>query len=266
MRKALAFLKRDLRVAVTYRVSFLESIAMLVIGLVSLDFVSRFINRGSPPDLDAYGGDYFAFALVGVSIALFAQSVTAIFPSVVRGAQVTGTLEVIVASRTTMPTFLLGSAIYGLGFSVLRLVSTLVIGAVVLGADLQFHQIVVVLVCFVLTVAAFAGVGILGAAFVFLFKQREPLTGGLITLSLLLSGVLYPTDVLPGWLEVVSVLLPLTHATDVLRATLLQNGGFESAADSLVPLAGFALLLPTGLLVFDRAVAHAKSDGTVGGY
>lgn len=266
MGKALAFLKRDIRVAVTYRVSFVESVATLFLGLVSLDFVARFINQGAPPDLNAYGGDYFAYALVGVSVALFAQSVTAIFPGVVRGAQVSGTLEVIVASKTGMPIFLFGSALYGLGFSLLRMIGALTLGAVFLGANLQLDQAPIVLACFALTMAAFAGLGILGAAFVFWFKQKEPLTGALMTLSLLLSGVLYPTSVLPGWLETSSLLLPLTHTTDVLRTALLQGAGFESVAASLAVLAAFALLLPASLLVFGYAVAHAKADGTVGAY
>jgi ABC-2 type transport system permease protein len=150
--KSQAFFLRDLRAAVTYRVSFIESFFGMVFGLVSMLFVSDLINQGSPDDLAAYGGDYFGFALVGVSFALFAQVVAGQFAGVVRSAQVTGTLEVMLSSRTSLPGFLGYSSLYGFAYAVLRLVVALTIGALFLGANLQVTDAALTTVVFVLTV------------------------------------------------------------------------------------------------------------------
>ena len=77
--RPLAFLQRDLGIAVTYRLRFAETLAMLVFSVVSLDFVSRLMNQGSPEALQAYGQDYFGFALVGLTTVMFAQAVAGQF-------------------------------------------------------------------------------------------------------------------------------------------------------------------------------------------
>jgi ABC-2 type transport system permease protein len=264
--KSQAFFLRDLRAAVTYRVSFIESFFGMVFGLVSMLFVSDLINQGSPDDLAAYGGDYFGFALVGVSFALFAQVVAGQFAGVVRSAQVTGTLEVMLSSRTSLPGFLGYSSLYGFAYAVLRLVVALTIGALFLGANLQVTDAALTTVVFVLTVATFAGIGIFAAAFVVWFKQPEPITAGITTLSLLISGVLYPTTVLPDWLQAVAPLLPLTHTIAALRGTLLEGASDIAIVSDVAALAAFSILLPLSLIAFELAVRQAKAAGSLGHY
>ena len=264
--KQMAFVRRDLGIAMTYRVTFVQTIVMLVFGLVSMNFVSQFINQGAPPALTSYGNDYFGYALVGMSVALFSQDVAALFPGAIRSAQVSGTLEVIVGSRTSLPAFLAGSSVYGLSYSLIRLAAVLVLGGLAFGVQLYVDEVLIAFLVLALTTAAFAGIGIFAAGFVLWFKQREPFTGAFITVSLLFSGVIYPTTVLPGWLEALAQLLPLTHTVEALRATLLQGAGYSSVVDELAVLSLFALLLPAGLGAFSFAVRRAKAAGSLGHY
>ena len=264
--KPVAFLQRDLRIAASYRVTFLQGLVTMLLGLVTINFVARLVDQGAPAELAPYGNDYFGYALIGVSFALFAQSVSGRFSSVVRSAQVTGTLEVMLSNRTSLPTFLACSSLYGLAFGVVRLVLTLVLGATLLGADLRADQAATALAVFLLTTATFAGLGILAAAFVLRFKQPEPLTSALTTVSLVVSGVLYPTTVLPGWLESLAPLLPLTHTMSALRSALLEGSSTVSVGSDLLVLAGFAALLPLSLFAFEAAVRQAKAAGSLSHY
>lgn len=264
--KELAFVRRDLGIAMTYRVSFLQSVVMLFFGLLSMDLVSSFINEGAPPALASYGNDYFGYALIGLSVALFAQEVAGLFPGAVRSAQVSGTLEVIVGSRTSLPAFLAGSSLYGIVFGLVRLALVLALADLVFGAHLFLDELLVGALVLALTMAAFAGLGIFAAGFVVWFKQHEPFTGAFITVSLLFSGVLYPTAVLPNWLEWLASLLPLTHTVEALRATLLQGAGVSAVVDELAVLSAFALLLPAGVAAFAFAVRRAKAAGSLGHY
>jgi ABC-2 type transport system permease protein len=266
MTKLLAFLQRDLRIALSYRVSFVASMVTILLGLTSMNFVSTFVNSGSTPALESYGADYFAYALVGLSVVIFVQAFAGLFPGAIRAAQQTGTLEVMMGSRTSFRTVLTGSVLYGLAFALLRLVVVLALGAFVFGANLSLAQAPTAVLAFALTAAAFAGLGIAGAAFVLLFKQAEPFTGGLISLSLLLSGILYPTSVLPAWLQEVAGFLPLTHTSEALRVTLIEGAAGGSVLTELGILAGFALLLPASLVVFSLAITSAKMDGSLGHY
>jgi ABC-2 type transport system permease protein len=264
--KAKAFFLRDLRAAVTYRVSFVETFVGMIFGLVSMLFISDLIDQGSPADLAPYGNDYFGFALIGVAFALFAQVLAGQFAGIVRSAQVTGTLEVMLSSRTSLPAFLGYSSLYGFAYAVLRLVVALSVGAIFLGANLNADDAAVALLAFILTVATFAGIGIFAAAFVVWFKQPEPITAGLTTLSLLVSGVLYPTTVLPEWLQSLSVLLPLTHTIEALRGSLLDGASGVEVAAHIAALAGFSLLLPMSIVAFELAVRQAKVAGSLAHY
>ncbi len=262
----LAFLRRDLRIAMSYRVTFVRSAATLVFGLASIYFVARLMSQGSPPALAAYHNDYFGYALIGVAFALFAQAVAGQFPAIVRSAQVSGTLEVLLGSRTSPAVVLVCSALFDLGYAVIRLVATLIIGAALLGADLRADNALAALVVFCLTVATFAGIGVFAAAFVLWFKQPEPVTGAITAASLVVSGVLYPTTVLPSWLRPVAPVLPLTHTMSALRATMLGGASPALVGRELAVLAGFALLLPIGFLAFQFAVRQAKIAGSLSYY
>jgi ABC-2 type transport system permease protein len=249
----------------TYRLSFVQSLIMLLVGLVSMDFFAQLVDEGAPPSLASYDNDYFSFALVGIATALFAQSVVGLVPGAIRSAQVTGTLEVMLSGRTGLHTFLIGSGLYGFCYALIRFLGTLAIGSLLLGANIFLDGALVAASAFALTAATFAGVGILAAAFVVWFKQREPFTGAFMTLSLLLSGVMYPTTLLPGWLEKLANVLPLTHTVEAMRLAFLKKD-VSGAADDLLLLALFALLLPVSVAVFSFALQRARAAGSLGHY
>jgi ABC-2 type transport system permease protein len=87
------------------------------------------------------------------------------------------------------------------------------------------------------------------------------------SLSLFLSGVLYPVAVLPGWLRAIGRLLPLTHALEVLRGALLLGAGPAELGDAMLALLLFAAALaPVGAGVFAYALRRARRDGSLGHY
>jgi ABC-2 type transport system permease protein len=63
--------------------------------------------------------------------------------------------------------------------------------------------------------------------------------------QILLSGVLVPVSSEPGWLQVVSRVLPLTYAVDALRSAMLKGSGLDSPAVllDLGVVSAFALLM-----------------------
>ncbi len=85
---------------------------------------------------------------------------------------------------------------------------------------------------------------------------------GLITTGLaLLAGVYFPTEVLPGPLEVIAEALPFTWGIDVLRAALLQG---EVAGARLGLLVGFAVVsLPLSLWLFGLSIDRARRQGSL---
>ncbi len=85
----------------------------------------------------------------------------------------------------------------------------------------------------------------------------------LTTGAFLLSGVVYPVSVLPGWLQVGSWVLPHTYALEALRLTLLQGAPLSQVAPQLGALVLFTIgILPLSFLFFRYAVRRAMVEGS----
>jgi ABC-2 type transport system permease protein len=79
---------------------------------------------------------------------------------------------------------------------------------------------------------------------------------------LLVSGVYYSIDVLPGWMQVLSHLSPATYVLDGVRAGLIKGAPVTALLHDVWPLvvAG-VILIPTGAWAFGRAERYAKRTG-----
>jgi ABC-2 type transport system permease protein len=83
----------------------------------------------------------------------------------------------------------------------------------------------------------------------------------------LLGGVLYPVTVLPGWLQPVSYLIPLTYSLRAMRRAILTGDSLSALSPDLLALSLFAaVLLPVSFLAFRYAVKRAKIEGSLTQY
>jgi ABC-2 type transport system permease protein len=115
--------------------------------------------------------------------------------------------------------------------------------------------------------AAFVGLGLLTAGGTMLARRTNPVAVLLGSLSLFVSGVMYPVAVLPGWLQAVGRFLPLTHALVVLRGAFLTGAPPSAVRGNLAALAIFgAILIPLGVVTFGFALRRARVDGSLTHY
>lgn len=100
MKKPLAFLKRDLLIEVSYRFSFVFQVVSILLSIASYYFLARFIGSSLIPGLDAYGGDYFAFVLIGVALYDYLTTSLDAFSRSIRESQLAGTMEALLSTQT----------------------------------------------------------------------------------------------------------------------------------------------------------------------
>lgn len=110
---------------------------------------------------------------------------------------------------------------------------------------------------------AFIGLGIASACFPLLWTEKGLQMAYIVqAVVLLVSGVYYPTTVLPEWLQPLSVISPATYVIEGMRRALLDGADLVS----LWPLVWPALLIgvlsiPIGLRLFIWAERYAKKTG-----
>jgi ABC-2 type transport system permease protein len=261
-----AFLRRDLREALTYKFSFVSSLFGIFLSSATFYFVAKLVPPGTP-SLVAFGGNYFSFALVGVAFSSLLGMFQEGLPSVVRGAQVSGTLEALLVTPAAIPTVLFGSALYSLLFQVLRTALHLGVAVAFFGLTLGRVNGPGLLAVGGLTILCFLCVGILSASFILVYKTGNPFAWIFGTVSGLFGGVVFPVSLLPPWIRWISQILPVTYALNGMRKSLLASATFAEVLPDVAAQAAFsAVLLPLSLLAFRLAVRKAKKDGTLSHY
>jgi ABC-2 type transport system permease protein len=81
-------------------------------------------------------------------------------------------------------------------------------------------------------------------------------------LILLVSGVYYPVDVLPVWLQPIAIVSPATYVISGMRGALLDGADLVALWPHLWPalLIG-AISIPLGMRLFVAAERYAKRTG-----
>ncbi len=219
------------------------------------------------PYLEPYGGDYFAFVLIGIAFSGYFGVGLNSFASRLREAQTTGTLEAMLNSPVRFSTIIISSVQWDYFMTTLRVFVYILVGGLFLGVRYQIGQFGVALLILLLTVVNFASLGILAASFIMVLKRGNPITWLFGTTSTLLGGVYYPITVLPNWLQILSKLLPVTYALRAMRQTLLPGADMSSVWQDIAVLFGFGVIfIPLSLWAFRFAVRQARIDGSLTHY
>jgi ABC-2 type transport system permease protein len=261
-----AFFRRDMRIETSYKAGFVLRVGGALVTVAVFFFISRVFGDAAGAKLERYGGNYFAFALIGIALTEYVgQGIGGLGVSI-RESQTTGTLELMLLSPTRMTNILLSSSLWIYASATMSVVTYIVAGAL-LGVDFSVANIPAAILALALTLVSYSGLGVLAAALVILIKRGNPLGWLIRGGSIVLGGVFYPTDVLPQALQVVAQALPVTHSLDVLRRTVLLGEGLDQVAGGLLALVLLsAIYIPLGLLAFAGAVRIARTDGSLGHY
>jgi ABC-2 type transport system permease protein len=110
---------------------------------------------------------------------------------------------------------------------------------------------------------SFVGIGMIAAILPLLYVERgAQMTFVLQSCLLLVSGVYYPIDVLPDWMQVLAHLSPATYVLDGVRAGLVTGTPVTALLHDVWPLVVMGVtFIPFGLWAFGRAEHHAKRTG-----
>jgi ABC-2 type transport system permease protein len=194
------------------------------------------------PSLDTL--DYFGGAFVGLVVFFLVFVVTCV--SFLRERS-QGTLERLMASPLRRPEIVIG---YMVAFTILALVQALEVLVFAL-AVLHVHNAGNVLLIFgIETLLALAAVnlGIFLSTFARTEFQAVQFIPLVVAPQLLLSGVIVPVTSEPGWLQVVSNVLPLTYAVNGLRDVMLKGAdlGWAGVRLDAAVVAGFCVLAVAG--------------------
>lgn len=136
------------------------------------------------------------------------------------------------------------------GFLILGL-SMLLFGVQVYGSPL------LMVVVMLLGVSSFAGIGLIVTS---VAPEQETAQMMMMLLQfpmMFLSGLLFPMDQLPGWLQLVGKALPLYYAADALRKVVVLSASFNQILPDVAVLALYSLAtLGIAIPIFRKAMTR----------
>ena len=262
--KTITIMRKDLLTSIRYRSAFL----MTGIGIIAELAVFYYLSRAIGPSFRPQGMGYFPFLLIGTGFYTFLMMGINSFLTSIQEAQQTGTLEVLMTSRTSSSALIFLSAISAFSRNIIRLLLYLAAGLVILtGVNLEYTNLLASAATFILSIVIAIAIGIIAAAVQLGTHKGSAVMWLFGSVGWFLTGTMFPTSVLPKPLLWMARLIPITHCLDGLRFSLLGGANFQQVGREIAILAGFsALLLPTGLLLFSYMVRRARLQGTLSFY
>ena len=174
-----------------------------------------------------------------------------------------GTIEYTFMAPLSRPVHLFGMGLFAIVYGIARAI--LLFGVVALFFDLELGNADFLAAIVILLVASFSfiGIGMMTAVLPLISPEKGTQLGFMAQgILLVISGVYYPVDVLPEWMQVFSTISPATYALDGLRDAILDGDGLTAMGDELWPLVVIGIVsIPIGLWVFRRGELYAKKHG-----
>jgi ABC-2 type transport system permease protein len=175
-----------------------------------------------------------------------------------------GTLEYTMMAPVRRWTQLFGSVLYAMVYGLIHTAVILVVLVLFFPRlEVTGANPITVVAFMLLGSFSFIGIGMIAAILPLLYVERgAQMTFVLQSCLLLVSGVYYSIDVLPGWMQVLSHISPATYVLDGVRKGLIDGAPVTSLLGDVWPLIVMgAFFIPFGLWAFGRAERYAKRTG-----
>jgi len=261
--KAVAFIKKDMKISVSYKLQFVFQFLQIFFAVAVIYFIGKMLGgTGQSPFLKQYKADYFSFALVGLAMNSYLRAGLVTITNDIRQTMNQGTLEAMCAAPINYAWLILCSSLWQFVFETVRVVFYFAISIAVFGMrppDANWPAAVVTLA---LTAPIFLMLGIMSCSILIVVKRGDPINWVFSSLGALLAGTMFPISVLPPWLQTVAFYLPLTHSLEAMRKCLLAGAGLNQVSKNIWALVDFVVvLIPLTIFVNSMCMKFAKRRG-----
>jgi ABC-2 type transport system permease protein len=233
-----------------------------VVNTLAITFIAKQLtNEGVVKGSDA--NDLLLFLLIGTLVWAYLSAVLDDISLVVTWERWEGTIEHTLMAPVPRVAHLIGTAVFGVLHAMMRTTLILAFALPFFHVDLSQASWVTAIVLMLVGSLSLVGLGILAGVLPMLYPERgEQMSFMVQAVVLLISGVYYSVDTLPGWLRVVSRLSPATYLLRGVRSAVIDGKTTTDLAGDIGILLLFAVvLIPASIVTFTAAERWAKRTG-----
>ncbi len=257
---AWGFLQRNYYLTKRYFMWELVWFVYSAANAMSIGFIGKGVEQqGTSQE----GAQLTTFLLIGALLWSYLSMLFDILSETVSWERWEGTIEYTFMSPASRATHLIGTSIYAIIYGIVR--TAVMFGLISLFFDLELGHANFLAALVLLGVASISlvGFGMVTAVMPLLSPEKgQQVTMIFGSFLLLISGIYYPVEVLPGWMQALATFSPVTYALRGVRGALLEGQGIASLWGSIWPLLVMGIIcVPLGLWVFHLGERYAKRTG-----
>jgi ABC-2 type transport system permease protein len=233
-----------------------------VVNTLAIGFIAKQLSAEGVVE-GQRANDLVLFLVIGTLVWSYLSAVLDDISLVITWERWEGTIEHTLMAPVPRVAQLIGTSVFGVLHGLVRTVLIMVMALPFFTIDLGGANWITAAVVVVLGSVSLIGLGILTGVLPLLYPERgEQLSFMVQAVVLLVSGVYYSVDTLPGWLATVSHLSPATYLLEGMRGALIEGASVGDELGNLIALAVFSLvLIPVSVAVFSAAERWAKRTG-----
>jgi len=199
---------------------------------------------------------YFDFIAPGIMAMTVMMSVMTGLPAAISQEREVGTLDGMMVAPINRLTIILGKTLAQMARGILQGVLILVLAVTLFGVTVH-GNILLVFALLLLGVFSFVGLGVVLTSFA---KDQETAVMLMMTLMfpmMFLSGVFFPIEQMPWFMQSISKVLPLTYVADALRKVMVLGADIPALTTELSVLIVFGVIMTAiAVPVFKRAMTR----------
>jgi ABC-2 type transport system permease protein len=201
--------------------------------------------------------------LIGAVIWSYLGIVFEILTETVAWERWEGTIEYTFMAPLSRAMHLGGSGVFAVIYGLVRAILLFIVVAAFFGLQFEDANFVAALVILIVASISFFGIGMMTAVLPLISPEKGAQLGFVAQgMLLVVSGVYYPVEVLPQWMQWLATISPATYALEGIRAAVLDGAGVGAVWGDLWPLFLMgAVAVPLGLAVFRAGERYAKRNG-----
>lgn len=212
----------------------------------------KVVTRGIIPG----STNYFEFVAPGIMAMTVMMSVMTGLPGAISQEKEVGTMDGMMVAPINRLSIIVGKTLAQTARGLLQGVILMILAVALFGVTIQ-GNILLVFGLLLLGVFSFVGLGIVMTSFASDQQTATMLMTTLMFPMMFLSGVFFPIQQMPWYMQDISRVLPLTYATDALRKVMVLGAGVSDITTELAILVGFGVVMTViAVPVFRRAMTR----------
>jgi ABC-2 type transport system permease protein len=263
LRASYAFMERNLNLVKRYWTWELVWMVYSIANSLSVSFIGLGMEHLSGEAANVDGRYLVLYLVIGTLVWRYLSTVFYWITELISIERWEGTIEYTLMAPIRRLTHMMGQTIFAVIYSLFFTGAILGVTVLIFDLDLSSANLWGGTVMLLSGCLSFVGISVMASTLPLLFPERgAQMTHIIIALLLLVSGVYYPVDVLPGVLQKIAVFSPATYVLDGVREALLEGTPTLALWPYIWPALLMGLIaIPAGLWVFKQAELYAKRSG-----